>query len=230
MMLALSVVLLSGCMYPNELRAENQIPAQDQLDSVQKAVIQYKEDTGVLPIKNSEADTDIYIKYIIDFEKLVPKYISAAPGNSYQKGGIYQYVIWDAEENPTVKVVDLRIPDRIRDVNARIAVKEYPQYGEQISDFVFTINHKNLGFAEPLTVQSPFSNNLLPLVVTTAGQVIVDYTLDLSLLIEEEGLTPTPGEDIREYFAEYYPVLPAYSVPYTVNEQNEPIFMFDPIK
>ena len=107
LLLIISIIVLSGCMYPEELKVENQIPAQDQLDAVQRAINEYKVDTGVLPIKNRDMDTDIFIKYLIDFEKLVPKYLSAAPANSYEKGGIFQYVIWEAENNPTVKLVDL---------------------------------------------------------------------------------------------------------------------------
>ena len=58
----ISTFVLSGCMYPEEMKVENQIPAQDQLDAVQRAINEYKEDTGVLPIKNRDMDTDIFIK------------------------------------------------------------------------------------------------------------------------------------------------------------------------
>ena len=230
LLLIISIIVLSGCMYPEELKVENQIPAQDQLDAVQRAINEYKVDTGVLPIKNRDMDTDIFIKYLIDFEKLVPKYLSAAPANSYEKGGIFQYVIWEAENNPTVKLVDLRTPDKIRDVYARMAVKNYPQYGQAITDYIFTINHKNIGYEEPLTVPSPYTNNTLPLILNSEGKVYVDYSIDLNLFIQEQNLTLTEGEDIRFYLADFYPVLPAYSLPYTVNEHNEPIFMYNPLE
>ena len=230
LLLIISIIVLSGCMYPEELKVENQIPAQDQLDAVQRAINEYKVDTGVLPIKNRDMDTDIFIKYLIDFEKLVPKYLSAAPANSYEKGGIFQYVIWEAENNPTVKLVDLRTPDKIRDVYARMAVKNYPQYGQAITDYIFTINHKNIGYEEPLTVPSPYTNNTLPLILNSEGKVYVDYSIDLNLFIQEQNLSLTEGEDIRFYLADFYPVLPAYSLPYTVNEHNEPIFMYNPLE
>ena len=230
LLLIISIIVLSGCMYPEELKVENQIPAQDQLDAVQRAINEYKVDTGVLPIKNRDMDTDIFIKYLIDFEKLVPKYLSAAPANSYEKGGIFQYVIWEAENNPTVKLVDLRTPDKIRDVYARMTVKNYPQYGQAITDYIFTINHKNIGYEEPLTVTSPYTNNTLPLILNSEGKVYVDYSIDLNLFIQEQNLSLTEGEDIRFYLADFYPVLPAYSLPYTVNEHNEPIFMYNPLE
>jgi hypothetical protein len=221
----LVTIVLSGCMYPEDLKIENQIPAQDQLDAVQRAINDYRTDTGVLPIKNRDQDTDIFIKYIIDFEKLVPKYISAAPANSYEKGGMFQYIIWNPENNPTVKLVDLRMPEKIRDVKARMMVKEYPQYGESITNTVYTINHRNLGYSEALAVDSPYTNNFLPLVLSNEGEVYVDYSIDLKLLLEEKNLHPTNGQDIRELLVEHYPVVPAYSLPYTVDENNEPVFM-----
>ncbi len=229
LLLIISSFVLTGCMYPEDMKLENQIPAQDQLDAVQRAINEYKEDTGVLPIENRDMDTDIFIKYIIDFGKLVPKYISTAPSNAYEKGGIFQYVLWDVEKNPTVKLVDLRTPDKIRDVNVRMAMKKYPPYGENVTDYVYTINHKNIGYEEPLNVPSPYTNNLLPLVITPEGNIYVDYSIDLNLFIQEQNLSLTEGEDIRTYLADYYPVLPAYSLPYTVNDNNEPVFMYNPI-
>lgn len=222
---ALLAVVLSGCMYPDDLKVENQIPAQDQLDAVQRAINDFQKDTGVLPIKNRDQDTDIFIKYIIDFEKLVPKYISAAPANAYEKGGLFQYIIWDPENNPTVKLVDLRMPDKIRDVKARIMVKEYPQYGKQLAENVYSINYKNLGYSDELTVESPYTNNLLPLVLSTEGEVYIDYSADFNVLLAEKDWKPEVGQDIRELLVEHFPVVPAYSLSYTVDEKNQPIFM-----
>jgi len=223
-------ILLTGCMYPAEERVENQIPDQVQLDGVQKAVEDFKADTGVLPIKNRDMGTDLFIKYPIDFEKLVPKYLANPPGNSYEKGGIFQYVIWDPENNPTVKLVDLRAADAIRDVNIRFLATKYPTYKEPISTYVYSIDFKKLGVGKEITVSSPYSNNQLPLVVSTDGDVYIDYSIDLNLFIKEHNLTPTPGEDIRNLLIEAYPVVPAYSLPYTVDENNEPVFMYDPTK
>ena len=223
-------IILAGCMYPADKRVENQIPDQVQLDGVQRAIDEYREDTGVLPIKTRDMDTDIYIKYLIDFDKLVPKYLANSPGNSYEKGGIFQYIIWDPENKPTVKLVDLRTADAIRDVNIRFLATKYPTYKEPITTYVYSIDYDKLGVGKEITVPSPYSNNHLPLVVSTDGDVYVDYSIDLNTFIQENNLTPTPGEDIRNLLVEAYPVVPAYSLPYTVNENNEPVFMFDPTK
>lgn len=223
-------ILLSGCMYPADQRVENQIPDQVQLDGVQRAIEEYQADTGVLPIKNRDMDTDIFIKYPIDFEKLVPKYLSNTPGNSFEKGGIFQYIIWDPEDNPTVKLVDLRSAEAIRDLNIRLLPFKYPMFKTAITDFVYTINYEELGYKTELTVPSPYTNNQLPLVLSSEGDIYVDYSIDLNIFIQENNLTPKPGEDIRMLLVDAYPVVPAYSLPYTVNEKNEPIFMYDPTK
>lgn len=223
-------LLLTGCMYPTEERSENQIPDQVQLDGVQRAIEEFQADTGVLPIKTRDMDTDIFIKYLIDFEKLVPKYLANSPGNSYEKGGIFQYIIWDPENKPTVKLVDLRAAEAIRNLNIRFLTTKYPTFKDPITTYVYSIDYEKLGMDTEITVPSPYSNNNLPLVVSTDGDVYVDYSIDLNLFIKENNLTPTPGEDIRTLLIEEYPVVPAYSLPYTVDENNDPVFMFDPTK
>lgn len=229
-LLAMTVVLLAGCMYPEEQKIANQIPDVDQLAAVQRAVEEFRTETGVLPIKTRDMDTDIYIKYLIDFEKLVPKYMASTPANSYEKGGIFQYIIWDPEERAVVKLVDLRTPERMREINIRSTTKAYPQFGTQVADFVYNVNFENLGYKEPILIDSPYSNNKLPLVMSSEGRVYVDYSIDLYRFIQENDLDIKPGEDIRDYLAEAYPVVPAYSLPYTVDENNEPVFMYNPIE
>lgn len=230
-LVALTIVLTAcGSGLSKEEKAAQLRPDLDALASVQRAVEEYQVETGVLPIKNSEVDTDIFIKYQIDFSKLMPKYLSAIPDNAFEKGGLFQYVLWDVERNPTVKLIDLRVPEKIREINIRQMSKEYPQFGEEVGKYVYHINYKELGFEEALTVESPYSNNLLPIVYSAEGGVYVDYTVDLQLFIEKEGLTPAPGEDVRYLIADNNILLPAYSLPYTVNDQNEVVFDYDAVQ
>lgn len=229
-MLILTTVLLTGCLFPEDQKAINQIPDKDQLAAVQRAVDEFKVDTGVLPIQNRHMDTDIFIKYPIDFSRLIPKYIANPPGNSFEKGGIFQYIIWDPEENPTVKLVDLRSVETIRDLKIRFLATKYPTYKKQISDFVYSIDFKKVGYDTDLFVPSPYTNTQLPLVASTEGEIYVDYSIDLNIFIQENKLKPKQGEDIRKYLVEAYPVVPAYSLPYTVDENNEPVFMYEPTK
>lgn len=227
-----SALLLSGCgggflNSAEQQRIQQQVSEAD-LVAVQSAVNQFQQDTGgLLPIKTTALDTDIYIKYLIDFQKLVPKYMTKIPDNAYEQGGIYQYVLWDVEQQPTVKLVDLNAAERIREVNLRVMVQNYPAFNDKIDEYMYTLDFEKMGLDE-LSVRSAYSTNFLPLVVTTNGEVVVDYRIDLQRLIKEEGLTPTQGEDIRSLLVERFDVLPAYSVPYTVNDNNEVIFMYEP--
>ena len=230
-MLAALTVLLAACGsgLSKEEQAAQLRPDVDALAGVQRAVNEFKAETGVLPIKNSEEDTDIFVKYQVDFSKLMPKYLSAIPNNAFEKGGLFQYVLWDVEGTPTVKLVDLRIPEKIREINIRQMSKDYPQFGEQISEFVYHINHEALGFKQALTVESPYTNNLLPIVYSAEGEVVVDYTIDLQQFIETEGLTPERGTDLRYLIADANIILPAFSLPYSVDENNEVVFDYDAV-
>ena len=49
------VLLLSACAFPDKEKAENQVPAKDQLSIVQTAVDEYqKANDGLLPIKERD--------------------------------------------------------------------------------------------------------------------------------------------------------------------------------
>lgn len=221
-----SVFLLTGCMYPDSELTENQLPYEDQLNSVQQAVEKYQEASGgLLPIKTRDQDVDQYIKYPIEFEKIVPAYLGKTPPNAYESGGVFQYVIMDVEENPTVKLVDLRIADKIRDLRIKIGINGYGPIDVKVAENVYTLNYEVMGFKEEQTVPSPYSDVSLPLVASGDGNVYIDYSIDLSRILREEKPDVKPGEDIRFLLVDKYPILPAYSLPYTVNENNEPVFM-----
>lgn len=213
-------------MYPDSERAENQRPYEDQLNSVQVAVDQFQEATGgLLPIKTRDQDVDQYIKYPIDFKQIVPAYLSEVPPNAYENGGLFQYVIMDVEENPTVKLVDLRSAEKIRELNIKLGVNGYGPVAEKIAENVYTLNYEVMGYEDQQTVPSPYSDVNLPLVATGDGTIYVDYSIDLQRILQEDKPDVKPGEDIRYLLTEKYPVVPAYSLPYTVNENNEPVFM-----
>ncbi|PSL41983.1 hypothetical protein B0H99_101230 [Planomicrobium soli] len=220
------LVLLSGCMYPASERAENQTPYEDQLISVQNAVNQYRGASGnLLPIKTRDMEVDQYIKYPIDFSKIVPAYMSKVPPNAFETGGIFQYVLMDVEENPTVKLVDLRIAEAIRSVNIRKSANagKVP-ISEILADNVYKFNYEAMGLSEEPTVVSPYSGRNLPMVITGKGDIYIDYSMDLYTAIQAYEGELKEGEDIRFLLYEDSPMVPAYSLPYTINEDNEPVF------
>ncbi|MED4614676.1 hypothetical protein CN367_27760 [Priestia megaterium] len=226
----LTIFILSGCLYPAERMSQNQVPYKDQVASVQAAVDQFKQESGgLLPIKTKDMDTPIYQKYPIDFTKIVPRYMQDAPGNSYESGGIFAYVLVDAETKPTVKLLDLRMADTIQDVNVHLNIyrqnhKGYVPFKDVIAPGVFSINYKKLNMKEPPVVTSPYTGNSLSLIVNGQGDVFVDYRPDLYDAIQKHKSFYKPGEDIRKLLVENSDFVPAYSLPYTVNDKNEPIF------
>ncbi len=226
MSMLLFTIILSGCMYPKDEKVTRENPYEDQLESVQKAVDAFKENSGgLLPIKTREQETDQYIKYPIEFSQIVPAYTEKIPSNAYEVGGIFQYVLMDVEENPTVKLVDLRIAERIRELNIRKTVNGSVPFKDPVGEAVFEIDYEKMGFKEPIKVESPYSDALLPIVIGGDGNFYVDYSIDLNRILQEEKPSVEQGEDIRHLLSDEYPILPAYSLPYTVNEKNEPIFM-----
>lgn len=219
---------MSGCMYPQDEMESKQRPYEDQLETVQKAVDTYREQSqGLLPIKTRDMDIDQYIKYPIDFTKIVPSLTEKIPSNAYEQGGIYQYVLMDVEENPTVKLVDLRVAERIRELILRKTVNGVLPFKDPVQEGanVYEVDFEKMGLKEPLTVESPYSDAHLPLVVGGDGNFYIDYSIDLNRILEKEKPDVKPGEDIRFLLSDKNPILPAYSLPYTVNDNNEPIFM-----
>lgn len=220
-------LLLSGCMYPNQNLTINQTAYKDQLQSVQNAVDAFRKDNdGILPIKTMEASTPIYQKYPIDFKKLIPKYLAEPPGNAYENGGIFEYVLVDTDANPTVKLVDLRIAEAIQEIKFRIEANGYPPFEKRLSYSVYTLNFKKLGYETPPYAVSPFSNNNLPFIITSDAQVYVDYKSDLYEALKKNHYSIKSGEDIRSILSNNSMFVPAYSLPYTVDPKtDEPIFL-----
>lgn len=224
--LILSIVFLSACGYKSGYQPDNVNPYPEQLDQVQQAVERFQENSGgLLPIKNRDQTVDQYIKYPVDFQKLIPAFMGKVPPNSFEAGGIYQYVIRDVEKNPTVKLVDLRATETLRDLNFRRSVNGFAPIAEQIAEGVYKLDYKKMGYTSDISVPSPYSSSQLPLVAIGSGEIFIDYSIELFNKLKELDEPIEPGTDIRYLLEQDYPVVPAYSLPYTVNEQNEPIFM-----
>ncbi|MGM9924317.1 MAG: hypothetical protein ACI35R_08735 [Bacillus sp. (in: firmicutes)] len=226
----LIVLALSGCMYPASEKTENRVPYEEQVQKVQQAVDQYRKDqNGLLPIKTNDATVPIYQKYPIDFSKLTGKYMEEPPGNAFESGGVFQYVLIDVEAQPTVKIFDLRIVDVVQEYGLRMQMykdkHEYPPYKDQLDTYVFTLDHKELDYKELPVVNSPYSQAELGIVMDSKSQLYVDYTPDLINALKETKRVFKPGEDIRVLLTEDSIFVPAFSLPYTVNENNKPVFM-----
>src|SRR5690606_5779344 len=112
--------------------------------------------------------------------------------------------------------------ERIRELNLRRHINGKLPFKDPVGENVYAIDFEAMGFKEPLKVDSPYSDALLPIVVGGDGNFYVDYSIDLNRVLQEEKPEVQEGEDIRYLLSDSYPILPAYSLPYTVNEKNEP--------
>lgn len=217
-------------MYPKQEMAKNNVPNDAQLEMVQSAVEQYKaENNGLVPIKTKDSDADQYEKYLIDFSLLQEAQIlTEIPGSAYENGGLYQYTILDPEDDPQVKVIDLRFSEKIRDINTKLHIyrskNTYPPFGKQIEIGIYAVDYKELGYdAEPYVV-SPFTNENLTFVLDQKGDIYIDYRSDLRQALGAYDHTFREGDDIRTILEENYPFVPVYSLPYTIKD-GDPTFL-----
>jgi len=228
--LMMMLILLTGCLYPKSELAKNQIPNEQQLEMVQQAVKQYKEETdGLVPIKTKDSDSPLYEKYLIDFSLLKEtQLLSEIPATAYENGGVYQYVILTPDDDPQVKLIDLRTTEKLREINVKLDIYRsknmYPPFGPQIEKGVYQINYEKLGFTSEPYVVSPFTRNNLPFVMDETGEVFIDYRIDLREALEQYPHDFKENEDIRTILTDNYPFVPAYSLPYTI-KNDEPTFL-----
>ena len=99
--------------------------------------------------------------FILNIQLSFPKFTGLYgknPFQCYETGGIYQYVLMDVENNPTVKLVDLRSAESIRELNLRKNINGRVPFNDSVGENVYAVDFKTMGFKEPLTVPSPYSD------------------------------------------------------------------------
>ena len=219
------VVLLAGCLYPEERRNAHQPPDETQIETVQRAVEAFQESTDVLPIKTIE-DPQEFMKYQIAFERLIPTYLGDHPANAYEAGGKYQYVIVNAEEAPEVKLADLEIFEAMRSLQLRIqGFGPHVELGDEIGPNVYQLDLDYYKLDKNPTVTSPYTGNDLDVYYSGGQQWIVDYRPDVMHILQDQDLKFETGDDVREILYTYTPIVPVFSPEITVDENNSPIFM-----
>lgn len=220
-MIVLMTSLLAGCLYPEEQKAQNQRPPKDVLINVQSVVDQYQKDTGLLPIQNSEADTPIYEKHIIDFPKLQRmNYLSDIPTVAYESGGNYYFLILNEDTDPVVKLMSIVNFQQINDVQS--AVKQYADShnGEQPAgeaaypDF-WRIDYGKLNKKDP-DIISMFSGQILSTMMDARGNVYLDYGADIMSAVNGLGADAKlkAEQDLRSLLVEGSDFVPVKSVIY----------------
>ncbi|MFK7696440.1 hypothetical protein [Paenibacillus sp. HJGM_3] len=215
------MLALSGCLYKKETKLDNVTAVRESILLVQNAVDTYKQRTGVLPIKNSEASTPIYEKYILDMRKLKDgHYLSQLPSVSYENGGSAIFLLVNAETKPEVRVMDLVAYQQAGDLQNR--VKEYQAahqgqlpVGPAIAPHFYQLDFDKLGMKLP-QVESRYSRAYLTFGVHESGTVLIDYAPDLMKLITERSLAAglNGTTDLRSILVQESPFVPAKSYPY----------------
>lgn len=212
-------LLLSGCLYPQERKMENQVPSSFYLESTQKAIDQYKADTDVLPLVNKPLDTPIFEKYEIEFRRLMPKYLPDAPANSFEKGGVYKYVLIDVETKPTVKLIHLGTVSKVADVQQ--AVDRYRQtwnalpIAKDLGNGYYTIDFGRIAMKD-IQVEGMTGSQLLPLLMNGKGEVGIDYASDLALILRNSKLQVPKNTDPRYVAVRESMFVPIKSFPYQI--------------
>jgi hypothetical protein len=222
--------LLGGCLYPQAEKSKYQGSYPTQIEMVQRAVDQFQADEdGILPINTKDAKTPIYQKYVINLAKISPRYMAEPPEGAYESGGFFQYVLVNVEKDPTVKLLDIRLAEAIQNLALRLNAYQqkngYPPFKERLATDAFTLDYEKLGLKEAPTVTSPFSHKQLYLILDGKGKIYVDYTPDLYDALQTYEEVVKPGEDIREILVKTSDFVPAYSLAYTIDKENKPIFL-----
>jgi hypothetical protein len=225
-------LLLTGCVYGNEIKQQNAPATGEFISVVQGAVDQYIKRNGVPPIQNKDEDTPIYEKYLVDFSKLRNyNMISAVPTNAFENGGTAIYVLVNIEIKPEVKLMDLpsyqQMLELQRQVNAYIKKTGMLPKGESVAEHFYLLDVDKLS-SKQTQMQSPYSHQPLEIVIHDSGRIAIDYTPELLKAINKSGLQPSddPKLDLRSVLVEQAYFVPAWSYPYhwkdnqpTISEQ-----------
>lgn len=223
-----ALLLAGGCMYPDELRQEtDRLP--EHVAMVQSAADQFWEQNKRFPIREDpgRAKASPYEKYVIDFSKL-EGYISQIPPSSFEKGGNFLYVLVVSENRMQVRLVDLRVTDRLR--NLQMAVDAYREKRKRLpasasaGEGFYAVDFQAMGLEEE-RIPSPYTAGLsLPLVMNRQGKLYVDYRPEILRMMQEGKRKKDEAGDLREWLIRDSIFVPARS-PGMRLEGGEPVLV-----
>jgi len=64
-------------------------------------------------------------------------------------------------------------------------------------------------------------------VIDKNAEVYVDYRIDLNTALQEKEHSYKSGEDIRDLLVTDSHFVPAFSLPYTIDDKGEPVFVVE---
>ena len=81
------MLLLSGCLYPQDQTPGNNASSRSAAAAVQDAIDRYQEATGLLPILSADSSVPIYEKFKVDFAKMKRTgYVESIPKLAFKMG------------------------------------------------------------------------------------------------------------------------------------------------
>lgn len=211
---ALALLPLAGCLYPDEYTPSNQLSAKEAVNAVQAAVDSYRKDTGLLPIENASEGTPQYEKFRLDFAKLKRMgYVTDIPKEAFESGGSNQFLIIDEEKDPKVKLLDVAVYQAIGTVQSKVNAYVLKHKGKQpVSDERYpdfrAIDYKALGIDDP-AIRSMYTGRVLELMIDPGSTVYADYGIDIVKALEKSETKPDGSDDLRALLADesfYVPV------------------------
>ncbi|GIQ71035.1 hypothetical protein DUZ99_10750 [Xylanibacillus composti] len=198
------LALLSGCMYPGDTStADQRIAAKEDVVLVQAAVNEYMQETGVLPIQNSDMSVPKYEKFKIDFGKLTNgPFLSRIPNSAFESGGRHLYLIVEEGEELLVRLMDVHVFQQVTDLEAEVRRYKQANNGEvplqlEVSPGWYSIDYDALR-VDRLQVTSMFTGALLPILINTDGELAVDYAPDIMELIRKQADDSADGADASD--------------------------------
>lgn len=218
--------LCTGCLYPEERRLQ-----LDQLDQhvsqVQSAVERYYQDQHLLPYRYTDEDEKLTTHYKVDFREL-KDYVGQIPPSAFEQGGYFIYLLVDVEEEPKVKLFDLRVNEAVEKVRPYVLGyyqrhKKWP-LGQEVQPNFYQIDYQALKI-DPVTFPSPYSvESEIPLLMDQEGRIWADYRVDVMKKWQAANEKPDPETDLRDWLREDSHFVAAFSPTIQMKDET-PVLM-----
>lgn len=213
---------VGGCAAP-EKRSEDPYILLEHVSQVQRAVDHYQQQFGALPVKEKQGNPKQEKR--VHFVAL-QGFLEEVPSSAFEQGGYFRYVLMGSEQDPVVKLVDLRVSKVVGEVQHLVDTYQQKHqqlpHGEAIGERVYTLDFSRLR-SDKVMIPSPYTLGMsLPLVITDTGKIYVDYRADVMRKMEEVG-APEEGVPLFLWLAGETPFAPAHGYPLQLKE-GEPVF------